>query len=47
MFGTLFNPAVELFNADVTDSAAVLVTRALQVYRGSPHAHVRSCIAFA
>ena len=40
MFGTLFNPAVELFNADITDSAAVLVTRALQVYRASPHAHI-------
>lgn len=40
MFGTLFNPAVELFNADVTDSAASLVNRALLIYKGSPHAYM-------
>ena len=40
MFGTLFNPAVELFNADVTDSAASLVNRALLIYRNSPHAYI-------
>ena len=40
MFLTLFNPAVELFNADVTDSAASLVNRALTIDRGSPHAYM-------
>lgn len=39
LYAKLFNPSVELYNTNATDSAAVLANRALMIYRGSPIAY--------
>lgn len=39
LFARVFNPSIELFNSNATDSAAVLINRSLTIYRNSPLAY--------